>query len=419
MFEDEILEGAEEVFKGVKELGVEETNLEWEEMCHIASKFPSLTTLIASNNRMPALSPILQSTITSTLVSLNLEYNEFTALTDLSPLAALTSLRNLHLKGNKISTIMPPHQSVRQPRFSPSLQYLDMSYNRVTSWAFIDALPASFPGLASLRFAHNPIYDNPELDSADASVTVASTAASTDTATATTAATEEAYMFMIARLPMLKALNFSNITVDDRTSAEVFYLGRIVRQLAAVPEDAEVKVLQRHRRWKELCEEYGEPAVVRRKELDPNVLEARLVTVAFYMVGDRSDAGAKSQHGKGQSDNQKLVELVTQIPKSFDMYAVKGIAAKLFDLWPLKLRLIWETGEWDPVAGFDDEEGDSSEDEDAEVERVDRGQTQTSPEDDEKRPGRWVRREVELKDGPRQFGYCVDGLEVKIRVERK
>ncbi len=29
-------------------------------------------------------------------------------------------------------------------------------------------------------------------------------------------------------------------------------------------------MLQRHRRWKELCEEYGEPAVVRRKQVNPN-----------------------------------------------------------------------------------------------------------------------------------------------------
>ncbi len=34
-------------------------------------------------------------------------------------------------------------------------------------------------------------------------------------------------MFMLARLPMLKVLNFSTITVDDRTNAEMFYLSRI------------------------------------------------------------------------------------------------------------------------------------------------------------------------------------------------
>ncbi len=37
----------------------------------------------------------------------------------------------------------------------------------------------------------------------------------------------------------------------------------------------------------------------------------------------------------------------------------------------------------------------------------------------ERKGGRWVKREVELKDGPRQFGYCVDGLEARIRVERR
>lgn len=32
--------------------------------------------------------------------------------------------------------------------------------------------------------------------------------------------------------------------------------------------------------------------------------------------------------------------------------------------------------------------------------------------------GRWIEREVELKDGPKQLGYCVDGLDVSIRIEK-
>jgi hypothetical protein len=94
---------------------------------------------------------------------------------------------------------------------------------------------------------------------------------------------------------------------------------------------------------------------------------------------------------------------------------------KLFGLPPLKLRLVWETGEWDPVGGFD-EAGDSSEEEDLEAE-WERKEEAGSLDDEmpqlARKGGRWVKREVELKDGPRQFGYCVDGLEAKIRVERR
>jgi hypothetical protein len=110
-----------------------------------------------------------------------------------------------------------------------------------------------------------------------------------------------------------------------------------------------------------------------------------------------------------------------QVPKSFDIYAVKGVVGRVFGLSPLGVRLVWETGEWDPVGGFDEVEGESDEEElEAEWGRREEGGLvgEEAPEL-ERKGGRWVKREVELKDGPRQFGYCVDGLEAKIRVERR
>jgi len=209
-------------------------------------------------------------------------------------------------------------------------------------------------------------------------------------------------MLTIARLASLKTLNFSPITANDRSDAEMFYLSRIARQLSSVPEAAEKEVLARHRRWAELCEVYGEPAVVRQTELNPNFLEARLIKAELIPAWEGSP-------------EKKCV----QIPKAFDIYAVKGIVGRLFGLPPLGLKLVWETGEWDPVAGFEeDEAGEGEEDLEAEWERkVDEGVV--VGEGLEGKKGRWVKREVELKDGPRQFGYCVDGLEVRIRVEKR
>jgi hypothetical protein len=235
--------------------------------------------------------------------------------------------------------------------------------------------------LVGLRIGHNPFYDAVDAD-------------------AKASSSEESHMFTVARLASLKSLNFSQVTPADRTNAEMFYLSRIGKQLAAAPEEAEAEVLALHPRYAELCEIYGAPNVVRRLEVNPAFLEARLITVGFHLDGGE--------------------ERATKIPKSYDIYAVKGVAGKLFDMSPLKLSLIWETGEWDPVAGFDDQEGDSSDEEDAEEERerkeVDKN---AADEDNTGKPGRWVKREVELKDGPRQLGYCVDGLDVKIRVEAR
>ena len=398
VLEDQTLETAGSAFDGVTELALEDTLLEWQEVCHIAAKFPSLTILHAGANQFSALTPILSAPFTSTLVSLHMEVNHFSSIANLAALSAIPSLRNLLLKGNQISSIVPD-SSVDVPVFGPNLHYLDISYNQVASWSFIDALNDSFPGLSILRLTHNPIYDNPELDNQDSSA---------PTQRKGGAKTDEAYMFSVARLPTLKTLNFSSVTAADRADAEMFYLSRIARQLAAVPEAAEGEVLAKHRRWAELCELYGEPPVVRQRELNPNFLEARLIATEFYFSHGETNTGV---------DKKRSI----QIPKSFDIYAVKGIVGKLFGLPPLKLRLVWETGEWDPVGGFD-EAGDSSEEEDLEAE-WERKEEAGSLDDEmpqlARKGGRWVKREVELKDGPRQFGYCVDGLEAKIRVERR
>jgi tubulin-specific chaperone E len=379
------------VFGKVKDLAVEETLLSWDEICHVAGHFGSVNTLFAGTNQLTALSKVPSSSpLTSNLVSLSLEYNDFTSLADIASLSSLAALRNLHLKGNNISAISDVSSSPI-PSFPRTLQYVDISYNRVDSWSFIDALPSIFPGLTSFRFSHNPLYDNPAFDGAPSTAS---------TSEAKTTVTEEAYMVTLARLPGLTSLNFSTITAEDRTNAETFYLSRIARQLAQVPEGAEESVTSQHGRFDELCELYGEPTVVRTSEINPAFLEARLVHVTFYLQGNG-------------------LEREVKVPKSFDMYAVKGLAGKLFGLPPLQLKMVWETGEWDPVASYDDDDDVESSEGEEEQQSLEKKMGTGTDERQEGKAGRWVRRQVELKDCPRQFGFCVDGFEARIRVEVK
>ena len=95
-----------------------------------------------------------------------------------------------------------------------------------------------------------------------------------------------------------------------------------------------------------------------------------------------------------------------QIPRTFDTYRVKGIVGKLFGIRPLGTRLIWETGDWDPVAGYQDDEYDSD---DAEGRAVDRTRN----------AGKWTRRTVELEDGTREIGFWIDGREANVKIERR
>lgn len=309
------------------------------------------------------------------MTSLNLEFNEFSSLQNLHNLGALRKLRNLHLKGNRITELAPSDSCM--PRFSDSLQYLDVSYNNIGSWKFVDLLPACVPGLTGLRIAHNPFYDIKDDESQ-------------------TSSSEEAHLITIARLAPIRTLNFSAISSDDRTNAEMFYLSRIAKQLALVPESAEGTVIDTHPRYRELCQVYGEPDVIRREEINPSFLDARLITATFQVAG-----GTKH---------------TISIPKSFDIYAVKGIVGRKFDMSPLQMRLVWETGEWDPVGNFDDGEQGSSDEEAGDI-RSTRGDTSPPAQDHSKSRGRWIKREVELTDGPRQLGYVVDGSAASVRVE--
>lgn len=358
--------------------------MSWEEICHVATRFLSLATLSADMNQLRSLPHTPLKTLSSTLLSLNLEFNDFESLSDIASLAELKALRNLHLKGNNIAAITSD-EAAELPVFSTTLQYLDISYNQVDAWSFIDQLPASFPGLTHLRFTHNPIYENPDPEhSTQSKIT-----------------TEEAYMITVGRLANLRVLNFGTISANDRQDAEMFYLARIGKHLALVPESEEPQVIRNHKRYAELVELYGSPVVNRQKEINPAFLEARLIAIQFAF---------RPKDGGG------VMEQISGVPKSFDIYRVKGIAGKLFGREPLSLRLIWETGEWDPVAGFDDEVEDSSDEEGAE--EPDHGDAASQSESGRK-AGRWVKREVELQDGPRQLGFCIDGLEARVRVETR
>ncbi|PHH85337.1 hypothetical protein CDD83_575 [Cordyceps sp. RAO-2017] len=359
-----LADDAAKAFGGVDELALGETLLGWEELCRIASLCPSLRTLAAGANQLSCLPAADYGGLATTLTSINLEYNDFKAVSDLAGLTSLRALRNLHLKGNAIAAMAAPGAAA--PTFPPALQYLDVSYNDIRDWAFVDALAAHFPGLTGLRIAHNPVYDGRDAG-----------------AEAAVVSWEESYMITIGRLACLRSVNFTQVTAEDRKNAETFYLSRIAKQLAAVPESAEHGVLASHPRYRELCRIHGAPDVIRRSEVNPAFLEARLVAVRFRREGGPDRAA--------------------RIPRALDIYSVRAIAGRLFGLSPLRLRLVWETDEWDPVAGYDERDAD-----DDAPHRADGSPGQ---------PGRWLKREVELTHGPKQLGYCVDGMDVRIRVE--
>lgn len=367
--------------EGVHELEMNEMYMPFNELIQIASLFPSLATLTASSNGFTAIACPLEI---NTLTSLTLEFNKFTSLSQLSTLTSLHSLEILKLKGNRIVEITGK-DDLDNPLddkplvFGSKIQYVDLSYNEINTWEFVDDLAATFPGLSALRLSHNPIYASTHENKVVTSL-------------------EEAALITTARLKSLTKLDFETITHERRNDAEGYYLSLIGKALAAVPEEEEAKVIAKHKRYRELCEIHGPPTFVRKSAdtVNPNFLEARLINFEFCLVA-----------GPGYPPSSKHRE----IPKSFDVYRVKGIVGRMFGIKPLKLKLTWETGIWDPVAGYEEDEESSDEDETDEEKR----DIQLETEDHKK--GRWMKREVEIENSTRQIGVCVDGNEAKVRVE--
>ncbi|KAI9792607.1 MAG: hypothetical protein M1833_001060 [Piccolia ochrophora] len=263
-------------------------------------------------------------------------------------------------------------------KFSKTLTYVDLSQNSIGTWAFIDELHDVFPGLNSLRVSHNPLYDTETHDHV--------------------IGIEEGFMLTAARLENLQTLNFSTITPPERSNAELYYLSRIAKALAAVPETEEASITSQHPRYASLCELYGAPTIPRAvpTSINPASLEASLINFEFHLSLTNADDTPLPTEPRPQT-------LTASIPRTFSMYRVKGLVGRLFAVKPLATRLVWETGEWDPVEGYvpDEEEDDDG--------GSDGGK--------ERSRERWRRREVELEEGTREVGFWVEEREARVRVE--
>jgi hypothetical protein len=361
----------------------------------LARQFPSLEELDLSLNALTSISGDLQVV---GLKSLALEYNQFSNLTQLSCLAELGSLEALKLKGNRISEVRGPiDHDGRQSSgcstdglvFGTKLRFVDLSYNQIDNWEFVDNLDVVFPGLKALRLLQNPIH------SRTAERGLPHTP-------------DDPSMITIARIKRLEVLDYREILPEYRANAEGFYLSLIGKEIASVGENKTSFVISKHKRYQELCEIHGPPTILRKSQdaINPKFLEARLIKFEFYVP-----PGSLEEEGMGP----KRVTIWREIPKSFNVYRVKGIVGRLFNYPPLSLRLTWETGIWDPIASYED--GMSVDDEDKGESKPTDGPSTTTQHDPNSKQGRWMKREVEIKDTTRTIGVCVDGDSAKVRVE--
>jgi len=96
-------------------------------------------------------------------------------------------------------------------------------------------------------------------------------------------------MLTVGRLSWkVRLLNFTTITIQERTNAELYYLGRIAKEMAEVMEGEEEGIIARqHPRWNELCKAHGKPIVNRNPEANRQSLGKSLISefkVVYHMA---------------------------------------------------------------------------------------------------------------------------------------
>jgi tubulin-specific chaperone E len=349
-------------FANIHTLRLEENFLPWEDIARITHLFPTLSSFGASSNLYSSLS---SHALNSTITDLTLEDNLIPSLSAIESVTKLPNLQRLILKSNKVSEIITSGSQV--PVFPSTLTEVDLSFNEISTWTFIETLVHVFPGLTSLRVSHNPLYES--LQAPDGRALTA----------------DDGYMLTLARLGNLKTLNHSPVSPKERLNAESYYLSMIAKEVQFAPENLREQILKSHPRYEWLCEEYGEPDIQRSANaVNPNSLAARLLRIHFYLAADKS----------------RIYE--TEIPMSCTAYTVLGMVGRHFGIQPMECKLFWETGDWVPaksnVVDFDDDTWDSD---DSEV---------------EEKLGR-VMREVEVVPSTRSIGTWIDGSEATVRVE--
>lgn len=314
-------------FTQITSLGLDDTLLTWPQIAKICKSFPQLTSLSANGNEYRQLEEI---DLPGALAALSLERNEFESFESLEALTGLPALTKLNLKANKIARISNSRNDLI---FPSTLEEIDLAQNAISSWTFIDDLGRVFPRLTTLRISQNPLFQS--LKNADG----------------IDLTPEDGYMLTMARLGKLIRLNFSTIHPKERLNAEIYYLSQITRALSMSTSDLHDRILSENARYSELCRIYDQPlgeiqSQSSKPTADSRTLAAALIKVTFKL--DPSTWGSANE----------TAPWVYRIPKNFSIYAVQSMVGRHFGLPPMKLRLIWETGEEEVVQEELDDESD-------------------------------------------------------------
>ena len=382
-----------------------------------ASETPRLKTLSLSSNNLGAFPPT--DAVVHSVKTLLLENNILADLRSLPHVfKCFPDLDMLSMKGNIIQDHSLRPESIQ----FPTLKILNLSRNHINGYSFIDMLPSIFPNISSLQVSQNPVVQSASYGDQKQVSTEPHTS----------------FYLILARIPNLESLNYTKITSRDREEGEIFYLSAAEKDLkTTLSPSTSIKDItptfnHKYPRYPELCTKYDRPSIIDQLSSDTRVVDTNPESDTVYPPGSVGARSVQATIHLAQRDPSTSSSPLSRfLPRTINVYTLKGLVARHFHLPALQFRLIYESPELDPVK---EEIGDPTDWEhwgDWDVDGLGDGNGEV-----EGGPGvglegqwvngilyregrRWRRRETEIVNGWREWGYYLeDGVrEVMVRVE--
>lgn len=195
---------------------------------------------------------------------------------------AYWNLRTLNLSENNIAEI--------RTQIIDSLDYLDISRNKINDWTVVDRLNINFPSLSSLRINHNPLFNQEER--------------------------KQSYFYeLLARIDNINTLNGSNFEDSIRKEAELYFLSKLA--------EGEIKYDITLQRYHVLTSTHG---VTSNLSTTPpsSWLEEQIISINILHT---------------ESSTSKNIVILS----SYTVRHLKGIVSKLFQMNVLSISLFRET----------------------------------------------------------------------------
>ncbi|KAK9826423.1 hypothetical protein WJX81_003979 [Elliptochloris bilobata] len=297
-----------QLFGALRLLVLNRTGATWAQVLRLGPWLPALVELHACGNAIRSLAVDgLEEGSTGMLArlqALDLEDNALAEWAEVARLAPLTALTRLQLSGNRLAGVACSAQQPGSPAAFERLQVLLLGDNALSGWADVEAM-AAFPALAEARLSGNPVLRS---------------------------APGGGRYEVIARLPMLRALNGAAVPPSERRDAELRYLRRVEGELAAAQGNlaASSAAAAAHPRLQALQARYG-------------AMDGVAPPPSGRLPGSTLAAGLLELHLTCTAPGHGPRSVVKRVPSTLTLGRLKLLCERLFRL-PAARQALWARG---------------------------------------------------------------------------